>query len=107
MFTMQCILNQWWLDARLSYWKFFVEEKNRTFLPFDPLELANKLASIKVPNEVAICQMAFKFSAFQSLGSSSNLGYFSQFQFELWKTDTYFLNGKPTSKCSLIAQFLS
>lgn len=59
MFTLQCILNQWWLDARLSYWKFFVEEKNRTFLPFDPLELANKLASIKVPNEVAMLDAGF------------------------------------------------
>lgn len=72
MFTLQCVLNQWWIDSRLSYWNYFVEKKNQTYLPFDLLELTHKLATIKLPSH-----------------------------FQIWLPDTFILNGRPTSKLSL------
>lgn len=73
MFTLNCIINQWWMDPRLSYFNFFIEEKNRTYSPFDPLELTHKISSIKLPN-----------------------------QYNIWVPSTYVVNGSPTSKFWLI-----
>ena len=52
-----------------------MEQKNRSFLPFDPLELASKLSSIKVPNEVAyhLPDRLLRLPPFQIASLTTNL----------------------------------